>query len=125
MALLTFAGLRGINRVRCEESFHNIMEWSPTDWACAFAGEAGEVCNAVKKLRRLTGPTKESGRANTPTDANSIIEQIGGELADAVIYADLLAQRLGLSLDAEIIKKFNIVSDRVGSKYKILLKGGD
>jgi NTP pyrophosphatase (non-canonical NTP hydrolase) len=73
------------------------MDWSPTDWACAVAGECGEVCNEIKKLRR--------GK-DVPMDV------IGDELADTIIYADLLAARLGIDLSEAIVRKFNAVSKK-------------
>ena len=82
------------------DAFHPINHWSPTDWACAFAGEVGEACNLIKKRRR---------GEDIPT------QDIAYEIADAIIYADLLAARLGISLEDAVREKFNIVSDRVGS----------
>lgn len=101
---LTFLELRIANIERCEESFHSVEGWSPTDWACAAAGEMGEACNLIKKLRR--------GEAISTTD-------IGNEIADTVIYLDLLAARLNISLAAAVKRKFNIVSDRVDSTVKL------
>jgi len=49
---LTFKKLNEINTKRSETSFYKIDEWSPTDWGCAAAGEMGEACNKIKKLRR-------------------------------------------------------------------------
>lgn len=101
---LSFNELSFVNSKRCEASFHPIDQWSPTDWACALAGETGEACNLIKKLHR-------------GEDIN--IEEIGKELADVVIYADLLATRLGLNLGDCVKEKFNEVSDRVGSNIKL------
>jgi NTP pyrophosphatase (non-canonical NTP hydrolase) len=113
---LTFYELRVRNVKRCETSFHPIDSWSPADWATAMAGECGEACNQVKKLRRL-----DDGKqlANIPASREDIINSIGDELADLVIYADLLAERLGISLARKVSSKFNFVSDRVGSDVKI------
>lgn len=94
---LTFAELREVDVRRCEEAFHQVPEWSPTDWGCAIAGEVGEACNHLKKLRR--------GECIP-------IKAIADELADAVIYIDLLASRLGIDLGAAIVDKFNEVSRR-------------
>lgn len=46
-------------------------------------------------------------------------EEIGKEAADIVIYLDLLCTREGIDLGAEIVKKFNEVSDRVKCGVKI------
>lgn len=101
---LTFMDLCVANAKRCEDVFHPIESWTPTDWACAMAGEAGEACNLVKKLRR--GEDIQPGA-------------IGHELADVVIYADLLCTRLGINLGELVRSKFNVVSERRGSEVKL------
>ena len=101
---LTFEELRVNNIRRCQESFHGLQEWSPTDWGCAMAGEAGETCNKLKKLRR---------------GEHIPISEIADEIADVVIYCDLLAARLGIDLGDAVRSKFNTVSNRVGSEIKL------
>lgn len=101
---LTFERLRTINRVRCENVFHPIAEWSETDWMCAAAGEMGEAANKIKKRRR---------------GEEVSIDDVIDELADAVIYADLLATRMGACLEDGIRRKFNEVSARRGSDLRL------
>ena len=113
---MKFSVLRLANVKRCEEVFHPLHHWTPTDWACALAGEAGEVCNAVKKLRRLADGTNTSKDPQTEIEA---IKAIGAELADTIIYADLLAARLGLDLSVEVQAKFNEVSRRMNSSVRL------
>ena len=81
---LVFAELRSANVRRCEEVFHALGAWTSQRWALACAGEVGEVCNAWKKVVRGDGT----------------IMAVGQELADVVIYADLLAARLGAATAA-------------------------
>jgi NTP pyrophosphatase (non-canonical NTP hydrolase) len=100
---LSFEELRAVNVQRCEESFFPLDHWSPSDWACALAGEAGETCNAVKKLNRGDGN----------------IESVAKELADTIIQADLLAARLGITLGDAIRAKFNEVSERRNSPIRL------
>ncbi len=116
MKSLTFKQVRKANTTRCAKHFHSIDSWTPTDWACAMAGETGEACNFIKKLRRLDDAKQ---LANIPKDRKKLIESIGKELADTVLYADLLAARLGIDLGEVIAKKFNEVSGRVGSSIKL------
>jgi NTP pyrophosphatase (non-canonical NTP hydrolase) len=97
---LTFNELREANVGRCEDAFHPVDAWSPSDWACAVAGEVGEACNLIKKLRRGEDVPQQD---------------IAFELADAVTYLDLLAARLGIDLGEAVREKFNIVSERVHS----------
>lgn len=108
--------LRLANVKRCEEVFHPLDSWSPTDWACAMAGEAGEVCNAVKKLRRLADGTNTAKDPHTEAEA---LKDIGAEIADTIIYLDLLAARLGLDLSVEVQSKFNEVSRRMYSPVRL------
>jgi NTP pyrophosphatase (non-canonical NTP hydrolase) len=124
---LTFDALRAANVKRCESAFHPLAEWSPTDWACSLAGECGEACNEVKKLRRIAeSPEALAAKTNTPNkyaegdeQYAARTEKVGHELADIVIYADLLAARLGINLADAVAAKFNTVSDRVGSPIKL------
>lgn len=101
---LSFNALRAANVVRCVESFHPIDQWTETDWACALAGEVGELCNLVKKRRR--------GEDVTP-------EELMKEAADVVIYADLVAAKYRRSLGEAVCLKFDEVSERRKSKVKI------
>lgn len=116
MSTLTFEELRVANVERCEQVFHKLHDWSPTDWACAFAGEAGETCNTIKKLRRLDGADSDK---DTEMERERLITEAVKELADTVIYADLLAAALGRDLGLYVRNKFNEVSDRRGSKVKL------
>ncbi len=109
---LDFDRLRKQNVARCEDVFHEIDDWSPTDWACALAGEAGEACNEVKKLRRLDGADRS---LDTVAQRAALHDKIGAELADTIIYADLLAARLHINLGEAVRRKFNEVSLKRGS----------
>lgn len=132
--------LRELNRVnvrRCEESFHKVNDWSPCDWMTAVAGEVGEAANKIKKLKRI-----ETDGLDTPQnrelleliprqllkEAPDVIERavrealqlsIADELADVVIYLDLLAHRLGVSLSEAVVRKFNRTSEKVGSPLRL------
>lgn len=102
---LTFSRLRELGYARAVTAFkheNGLTDWSPAEWSNAMAGECGEACNLTKKLLR-----------DGPEAIN--LEDLGDEIADVVIYADLLATRLGLRLEDCIRRKFNKVSQRVGS----------
>ena len=101
---LSFQRLRQANVERCEKSYHPIGEWSECDWAVALAGECGEVCHIVKDRRR--GEEVE-------------VYALGAELADLVIYADLLAARVGIDLGDAIRRKFNETSRKVQSEIQL------
>jgi len=114
--MLTFERLREINVRRCETVFHKLNDWTFTDWATALAGETGEACNEIKKLRRLDGADKLE---DTKEKRQELIEKAVIELADVVIYADLLAAAMGKSLADAVIEKFNIVSKKRGFPNRI------
>jgi NTP pyrophosphatase (non-canonical NTP hydrolase) len=102
---LTFDELRKANVERCEKHFnHNLYQWSPLEWGGAAAGEMGELCNLLKKMKR--GEHIE-------------IEDVSHEIADCVVYLDLLSAALGIDLGEAVRTKFNIVSDRKNSKIKL------
>lgn len=116
MINLTFDEVTTANVARCDR-WHKggLNDWSVSDWAVAMAGEAGEVCNAVKKLRRveddIANISDPERQLSTQAEA---IAKIGEELADTFLYLNLLAVRLGLHLPTEIVKKFNTTSERYG-----------
>lgn len=101
---LTFAKLRRANVLRSREVFHLFDDWSPCDWATAIAGEVGELCNLIKKTRRGEVVSRR---------------RLEEELADAVIYLDLLAACLNIDLELSIVTKFNKVSRKRGSQTKL------
>lgn len=97
-----------------------IETWSIADWAVAMAGEAGEVCNAVKKLRRVED---ELANLNEPgrqlSTRNEAVAKIGEECADVLLYLFLVVARLKIDLASEVIKKFNSVSEKYGFPERI------
>lgn len=109
---LTFDLLRAANVERCNASFGwHMEEWTPNDWATALAGEVGELCNELKKLRR--------GDDSTPEALASRHEAIRHEAADVACYLDLLCARMGIDLGAAVREKFNAVSVRRGSPVRL------
>jgi len=71
------------------------------------AGECGEACNLTKKMLRGDRGGKKD------------IKELGKEIADVVVYADLLAAAAGINLEKAIIQKFNEVSKRRKSKIRL------
>lgn len=89
---LSFAHLRAVNVARCVEGWHHpIDSWSLADWLVALGGEVGEALNIVKKLNRA-----RDGIIGNATGPDQLLDDLADELADAVIYADLLAARFGV-----------------------------
>ena len=101
--------LKKINPERSLDGFgFDLHEWSLAEWGNAVAGETGEMCNFIKKMHR--------GDLNHVRGRECVAE----EMADIIIYLDLIATREGINLEQAIIDKFNKVSDRIGSSIKLI-----
>ncbi len=127
---LTFDQVRNANTMRCNKAFHMVEEWSPSDWGNALAGEFGEVaqeileinnlyisffsklraCDTIKKLLRDTQNSEKQ---------KDLLIKLGKELADVVLYSDLLAGRLGINLGEAVREKFNEVSIKRNSDVRL------
>lgn len=111
MSSLNFDGLRLMNAARCARWHPPDSEpWNAADWSNATCGEAGEMANKVKKYRRYETRTLRQG--DPPPE--EIKKQIAEEIADMVIYGDLLANYLGINLGEAIREKFNAKSREMG-----------
>ena len=114
---LEFLDLRDVNVTRCAR-WHppSSTPWMLTDWTNALGGEVGELQNVAKKLRR-----HETGAVNA---GDPTVEQLkamaADELADVVIYADLVAHYLGVDLGAAVRSKFNRTSEKYGFPERLL-----
>jgi NTP pyrophosphatase (non-canonical NTP hydrolase) len=75
------------------------------------AGEQGEACNLAKKIDRILDDTRGNPEGMTLT---SLEADLKDEIADVVIYADLLAQALGTSLELIVRRKWNKSSEKIG-----------
>lgn len=100
--MLTAKRLRQVNVFRSEHEFnHKITDWSVAEWLCAMLGEVGEALSCIKKMNRIA--LLPNGKRGEELDIHC--EQLGSELADTLIYLDLLCARLGfhrLPIDSRI-----------------------
>ena len=107
--------LSKVNLDRCNRWHKNggINSWSASDWGVALCGEVGEAMNKIKKLNRLRDELENRDNKRPwedNRDRDIIVGEIAEELADSFLYLDLLAQRLGIDLEAAVKAKFNKVS---------------
>lgn len=124
MSDVSLRALRETNTARCARWHGPDTEpWTLADWSNAMGGEAGEAQNVVKKIRRIdTGTDRPQGRFLSPADERQrLVNALATELADVVIYADLLAAHAGIDLAAAIVSKFNIISEREGFPERLTL----
>lgn len=114
---LTFSEFAAVNRARCEapDGFgHPLDGWSISDWFLAAMGEFGEAANKAKKLNRVRDGIP--GNTETPDELRA---GLADEIADAVIYLDLLAQSLGFDLGTVVTSKFNRTSEKIGAPHRL------
>ena len=108
MSTLRFRDLRDTNLARCARWHPNgLGEWSLSDWAVATSGELGEALNVLKKLNR-----ERDGLTGNAQTYDELVQAFADELADTLIYLDLLAAAAGVDLERAVISKFNRVSER-------------
>lgn len=109
---LSFARLRDANVSRCKrwhQSERGLNEWSLSDWFTATMGELGEAANIAKKLNR-----ERDGITGNSVSEELLRMQLADELADTLIYLDILAASEGIDLAAAVVAKFNRTSEKVG-----------
>jgi NTP pyrophosphatase (non-canonical NTP hydrolase) len=108
---LSFDELRAANARRQDEWEDGTTEpFGMLYHSNALAGEVGEACNVVKKLERQRRGARGS---------NSTIQALADELADVIIYADLLARSAGIDLGQAVRFKFDATSEKYGLSTKL------
>lgn len=122
---LTFDRFQIVSEQRSKQVFPGCKKWSVSDWAVALAGEAGEVCDAVKKLRRFEVAEPPSSDLDALNLADrrvahgQLVAKIGDEIGDVVAYCSLLASVFGLNFEHIVRDRFNDVSERAGSHFTL------
>lgn len=90
---LSFQHLRAVNIARCVGGWNMpLNDWSSADWMIAVGGELGEALNVIKKLNRDAG-----GYVGNTRTRNELLADLADELADTVIYLDLLVASEGFT----------------------------
>ena len=107
---LTFEQFSEINRARCRAWMgeadtveHHLI---------GLVGEVGELCNEWKKEDRVA-----HNRPGSPPCA--LRRDMGNELADVIIYCDLVAKHYEIDLEEALISKFNATSERYGFPHRL------
>jgi NTP pyrophosphatase (non-canonical NTP hydrolase) len=100
---LTFRTLRDANKKRVPY-FHDAhaAPWTPAQWLQAVVGELGEYANLRKKVERGDFTLAEA------------LPELANELADVVIYLDILATELGIDLGPAVMRKWNTKAEERG-----------
>lgn len=111
---LTFADLRAANEAR-QAHWGGSDNWTLADWSNAVAGEVGEACNVVKKIRR-----PELGTTGNGKDVSTYYTQLESEIGDVLVYLDLLAKKAGTTLDRAVMRAFNEKSEALNMPVRLL-----
>lgn len=82
-------------------------DWSISQWFKAAMGELGEAANVSKKVDRGDLSMDEAR------------SMIADELADVVVYLDILAYQCGVDLGRATTEKWNRTSAKVGCDIRI------
>lgn len=114
MSDLTFSDLRKANEAR-QAHWGGTDNWTLADWSNAVAGEVGEACNIVKKIRR-----PELGTTGNSVDVSALYPKLESEIGDVLIYLDLLAKKAGTTLDHCVSRAFNEKSEALGMPVRLL-----
>ena len=101
---LTFKHFHDVNVARAKADIKHSHNWIPLSWGGALAGETGELCNFLKKMARGDKIKKKD---------------LAHEIADILTYLSLLSNELDIDMEEAVIEKFNIVSKRWGSKFRL------
>lgn len=95
--------LREANSARQDEWENAKGKLSLSYFGNAIAGEVGEACNIIKKIER-----ERLGLRGSRASLSDLAE----ELADVIIYMDLLAADCNIDLEEAIKNKFNKTSEK-------------
>lgn len=83
------------------------LEWTYDQWLTALTGEVGELANEFKKINRGKKTLEEAK------------PEIAKEMADIFSYLLMLCNYFDVDLHDTTVDKFNEVSDRFGSDFKL------
>jgi NTP pyrophosphatase (non-canonical NTP hydrolase) len=108
-----------VNLIR-KARWHSEMDnWVLSDWSNAMAGEAGEACNVVKKIRRI-----ETGlRPEVDGSMEELRHKLAMEIADVFLYLQLLASEAGINMTRAIVEKFNFTSRKYDFPERLSYEG--
>lgn len=115
--MMTFLSLRTANQARLPNfkntkgDLNDCADWTFGDWMTATVGELGEAANILKKVKRKDFSLEDA------------VAPLGKELADVIIYLDILADKAGIDLGEAVRVKWNEVSEKIGFDCRINERG--
>lgn len=112
------ARLRAQSSARADD-WHGDEKWTILEWAGAMTGEAGEAANAAKKIRRVQQKIAKRAPETAPDAMHTLRAKLSEEIADTMIYLDLLAAQMDIDIEAAVTDKFNSVSKEFGFPQRL------
>lgn len=118
--------LRDMNIKRQAQVFPHCRDWGLVDSTNELCGEAGELANVSKKLKRDVvypeGPFKDDEDMRTQSEPVAQREMklrrdFEDEAADVLITLDLACMRANVDLEKVTVRKFNEVSEKRKSTF--------
>lgn len=106
---MDFEELSTKNIARCREVYPKVCSITPERLAGYLKVQIGEFCGLVKALQ-----------AGEVLD----VHHMGQSIAEAIICADTLCWRFGISLEDAIIERFNANAEKHGSAVRLGEKHG-
>lgn len=102
--------------------WHNgdLNQWNLLEWAAAMAGEAGEACNAAKKVRRLELGLMNREGGIEQRDVEALKAKLANEAGDTLIYSLLILSVLGERASDVIARVFDGKSIEYGFPERAL-----
>ena len=96
--------LRRQNIARCREVYPRVCSMDAGRLGVKMGVQVGDVCRLLKSLR---------------TGEEIDIRELGQHIAETIICADVLCWRFGIVLEDEIVKEFNVNSEKHGSAVRL------
>lgn len=109
--MLTLSLLRKENVARCEEHFCKLDTFTPSEWL-------GGAYEAMLKVERVIERMKHGS-----IGCREAKELLGDQIAETIMYLDLLAARAGSDLEQAVRRRFNAESKRIGSGRQLPYPG--
>ena len=85
----------------------------------SFLGDLVEEAIELVHAGGIGAARERGGQIDGEPGEGAQVVEISHEIADVVIYLDLLAQSYGIDLGTAVRRKFNVVSDRRGSEVTL------
>jgi NTP pyrophosphatase (non-canonical NTP hydrolase) len=83
--------------------------------ALSLAGEAGELANVVKKAWRVDPQIGQPSGYDVVSPEHGRL--IADEIADVVMLSLVLANHLGIDVEAEVVRKLQVIDERLQLGY--------